>query len=91
MTINKLRGGTSIFLRCAKCGSDDGFIIELKNGRILEVKQIIIERIKATVRVTCAYCNTTWDHVPPLPEPEKKVRHLSPEDLQRLKKLRGPG
>lgn len=52
-------------LRCAKCGSDANFLIETQNGRTLEVKaSLSTERIKATVRVTCTYCNTTWDHVP---------------------------
>ena len=52
-------------LRCSKCGSDAGFLIETQNGRTIEVSgSLSTERIKATVRVTCTYCNTTWDHVP---------------------------
>lgn len=52
-------------LRCAKCGSDAGFLIETQNGRTIEMKaSLSTERIKASVRVTCTYCNTTWDHAP---------------------------
>lgn len=52
-------------LRCSKCGSDAGFLIETQNGRTLEVSgSLSTGRIKASVRVTCTYCNTTWDHVP---------------------------
>jgi DNA-directed RNA polymerase subunit RPC12/RpoP len=52
-------------LRCSKCGSHAGFLIETSNGKTLEVKgQLGVERIQATVRVTCTYCNAVWDHAP---------------------------
>lgn len=52
-------------LRCSKCGSHAGFLIETSNGKTLEIPgQIGVERIKATVRVTCTYCNNLWDHAP---------------------------
>lgn len=52
-------------LRCSKCGSDAGFLVETQAGQSLEVQgNLDQDRIKATVRVTCTYCNTTWDHAP---------------------------
>lgn len=52
-------------LRCSKCGSDAGFLIETSEGKKLEVRgNLDQDRIKATVRVTCTYCNSTWDHAP---------------------------
>ena len=52
-------------LRCSKCGSDSGFLIETQDGRALEIRgNLTTDRIKATVRVTCTYCNSTWDHAP---------------------------
>lgn len=52
-------------LRCSKCGSSAGFLIETSSGQTLDVKGTLgVERIKATVRVTCTYCNSVWDHVP---------------------------
>ncbi len=52
-------------LRCSKCGSDAGFLIETKDGRLLESRRPLpTDRIKSTVRVTCTYCNSKWDHVP---------------------------
>lgn len=52
-------------LRCAKCGSDAGFLVETSSGKTLEVKgNLQTERIKKTVAVTCYYCNNRWDHVP---------------------------
>jgi len=54
-----------LHLRCAKCGSDAGFLIDTKDGRLLEVKsRLPVDRIKATVHVTCTYCNSRWDQVP---------------------------
>jgi hypothetical protein len=51
-------------LRCSKCGSDSGFLIETSHGKTLEVRGTLgVERIHATVRVTCTYCNNLWDHV----------------------------
>jgi DNA-directed RNA polymerase subunit RPC12/RpoP len=53
------------FLRCSKCGSDAGFLIELQDRKILDVKaQLALDRIKKSVLVTCTYCNNRWDHVP---------------------------
>jgi len=53
------------FLRCSKCGSDSGFLIELQDRKVLEVKnQLALDRIKRSVLVTCMYCNNRWDHVP---------------------------
>ncbi len=52
-------------LRCSKCGSDAGFLIETQAGKTMEVRgSLSTDRIKASVRVTCMYCNLTWDHVP---------------------------
>ncbi|MGB1586864.1 MAG: hypothetical protein ACPHID_07460 [Thermoplasmatota archaeon] len=52
-------------LRCSKCGSHSGFLIETSGGQTLDVKGTLgVERIKATVRCTCTYCNNVWDHVP---------------------------
>ncbi len=55
----------SVLLRCAKCGSDSGFLIETQDRKILEVKgNLATDRIKRSVLVTCMYCNNRWDHVP---------------------------
>ncbi len=52
-------------LRCNKCGSDQGFLLETSAGKTVEVKgKLGTDRIKATVLVTCTYCNNRWDHVP---------------------------
>ncbi len=52
-------------LRCSKCGSDAGFLIETREGKKMDIKgNLDQDRIKATVRVTCTYCNSTWDHAP---------------------------
>ncbi|MES2153952.1 MAG: hypothetical protein V4510_02350 [bacterium] len=54
-----------VLLRCAKCGSDAGFLIETSDRKTLEVKgKLPMERILKTVLVTCVYCNNRWDHVP---------------------------
>lgn len=55
----------SVLLRCSKCGSDAGFLIETQDRRTLEVKaKLPLDRIKKAVLVTCTYCNNRWDHVP---------------------------
>ena len=55
----------SLLLRCAKCGSHSGFLIETSDRKTLEVKGSLgLDRIKKAVLVTCTYCNTRWDHVP---------------------------
>lgn len=52
-------------LRCSKCGSDSGFLIETQDRKILEVRNTLsMDRIKKSVLVTCMYCNNRWDHVP---------------------------
>lgn len=52
-------------LRCSKCGSDSGFLIETSTGSTLTVKgKLPSDRIRNTVHVTCTYCNAVWDHVP---------------------------
>lgn len=52
-------------LRCSKCGSDAGFMIETQAGKTLEVKgRLPQDRIKKTVGITCYYCNNRWDHAP---------------------------
>lgn len=54
-----------VLLRCSKCGSDAGFLIETSDKKTLVVKgKLPLERILKTVLVTCTYCNTRWDHVP---------------------------
>lgn len=54
-----------MMLRCSKCGSDRGFLVETADGRKLEVLgQLGTERIRKSVLVTCEYCNNRWDHVP---------------------------
>ncbi|MEA3136540.1 MAG: hypothetical protein QOC71_821 [Thermoplasmata archaeon] len=55
----------SLLLRCAKCGSHSGFLIETQDRKTLEVKGSLgLDRIKKAVLVTCTYCNNRWDHVP---------------------------
>jgi hypothetical protein len=52
-------------LRCSKCGSDAGFLIQTSDKKVLEVPgKLSVDRIKKTVLVTCTYCNNNWDHVP---------------------------
>jgi DNA-directed RNA polymerase subunit RPC12/RpoP len=54
-----------VLLRCSKCGSDAGFLIETADRKTLEVSgRLQMDRIKKTVLVTCTYCNNRWDHVP---------------------------
>jgi len=54
-----------VLLRCSKCGSDAGFLIETGDRKTLEVKgKLPMERILKSVLVTCTYCNNRWDHVP---------------------------
>ena len=54
-----------LLLRCSKCGSDAGFLIETQGRKVLEVKgRLPLDRIKKAVLVTCTYCNNRWDHVP---------------------------
>ena len=74
-----------VLLRCSKCGSDAGFLIETADRKTLEVKaKLPMERILKTVLVTCTYCNNRWDHVPIslkgpedefAPRPERKIVH----------------
>ena len=55
----------SLLLRCAKCGSDSGFLIETQDRKTLDVKgRLPVDRIKKAVLVTCTYCNNRWDHAP---------------------------
>lgn len=55
----------SLLLRCAKCGSHSGFLVETQERKTLEVKgSLSLDRIKKAVLVTCTYCNNRWDHVP---------------------------
>ena len=52
-------------LRCGKCGSDAGFLIETQDRKTLPVKgKLPLDRIKKAVLVTCTYCNNRWDHAP---------------------------
>lgn len=54
-----------MMLRCSKCGSDQGFLIETQGGKAIEVKgRLSTDRIVKSVLVTCTYCNNRWDHVP---------------------------
>jgi DNA-directed RNA polymerase subunit RPC12/RpoP len=54
-----------MMLRCAKCGSDAGFLVETRDGRTLEVRgQLGTDRIKRNVLATCTYCNHRWDQGP---------------------------
>lgn len=54
-----------VLLRCAKCGSDAGFLIETQDRKTLNVQgRLPLDRIKKTVLVTCTYCNNRWDHAP---------------------------
>lgn len=56
---------SNILLRCSKCGSDAGFLIETQDRKTLPVKgKLPLERIMKAVLVTCTYCNNRWDHVP---------------------------
>lgn len=55
----------SLLLRCAKCGSHSGFLVETQDRKTLTVKGSLgLDRIKKAVLVTCTYCNNRWDHVP---------------------------
>ena len=55
----------SVLLRCSKCGSDSGFLVETSDRKTLQVPgRLPTDRIKKTVLVTCTYCNNRWDHVP---------------------------
>ena len=55
----------SLLLRCSKCGSDSGFLIETQDRKVLDVKgRLPVDRIKKAVLVTCTYCNNRWDHAP---------------------------
>ncbi|MGB1698187.1 MAG: hypothetical protein ACPHK8_07285 [Thermoplasmatota archaeon] len=52
-------------LRCNKCGSSEGFLIETQDGKELPIKgRLNVDRILKTVHVTCTYCNNDWSHVP---------------------------
>ncbi|HLF16771.1 MAG TPA: hypothetical protein VI796_05000 [Candidatus Thermoplasmatota archaeon] len=73
-----------VLLRCAKCGSDAGFLVQTADNKVLEVKgKLPTDRIKRTVLITCVYCNNRWDHVPitlrdksledVVPSPERQV------------------
>lgn len=54
-----------MLLRCSKCGSHAGFLIETQDGRTLEVAgNLDTRRIRRDVLVTCTYCDHRWDHVP---------------------------
>ncbi len=62
---SRLKGLIMVNLRCSKCGSDAGFLIETQAGKTMDVRgSLSTDRIKASVRVTCLYCNLTWDHAP---------------------------
>lgn len=64
-----------VCLRCSKCGSDAGFLIETKDKRVLDVKgRLPLDRVRNSVLVTCTYCNNRWDQVP--------VRLVVPEALE---------
>ena len=55
----------SVLLRCSKCGSDSGFLIETQDRRTIQVPgRLPTDRIKKAVLVTCTYCNNRWDHAP---------------------------
>jgi hypothetical protein len=65
MTIHYGDPQMSLLLRCAKCGSHSGFLVETQDRKTLEVKgSLSLDRIKKAVLVTCTYCNNRWDHVP---------------------------
>ena len=52
-------------LRCSRCGSSEGFLIETQGGKTLDIKgSLSVDRILKTVHVNCTYCNTHWDNVP---------------------------
>jgi len=54
-----------VLLRCSKCGSDAGFLVETQDRKVLEVRgHLSTDRIKRAVLVTCTYCNNRWDHAP---------------------------
>ena len=54
-----------VLLRCSKCGSDSGFLIETQDRKTMEVRNPIhTDRIKKTVLCTCTYCNNRFDFVP---------------------------
>lgn len=72
-----------VLLRCSKCGSDTGFLIETHDKDVLEIEgRLQTDRIKATVLVTCTYCNARWDQVPA--RLEDASRETAPHEMGRL-------
>jgi hypothetical protein len=52
-------------IRCSKCGSDAGFLVETADRKVLDVKgKLAMDRIMKSVLLTCTYCNNRWDFVP---------------------------
>ncbi len=69
-------------LRCSKCGSDSGFIIQTQSGGTLEVPgKLSTDRIRKSVLVTCTYCNKSWDYVP-LSVHDKRLDDLTQKTVQ---------
>ncbi len=68
-------------LRCSKCGSDSGFMLQTHGGKTLEVSRPLpLDRIRASVLVTCTYCNYKWDQVPiriTMPDLDERVHAAS--------------
>lgn len=70
-----------VLLRCSKCGSDAGFLVETADRKVLEVRgKLPTERIKRTVLVTCTYCNNRWDHVPMVLVDKSLEEPFAPKD-----------
>ena len=71
----------SILLRCSKCGSHAGFLIETQDRKTLDVKgSLQLDRIKKAVLVTCTYCNNRWDHVPMVLVDKSLEEPFAPKD-----------
>lgn len=74
-----------VLLRCSKCGSDAGFLIQTSDKKVLEVSgKLAVDRIKKTVLVTCTYCNNNWDHVPISLTDKSMIQAMSEMNGQRL-------
>ncbi|MEK6985543.1 MAG: hypothetical protein AABX89_04075 [Candidatus Thermoplasmatota archaeon] len=74
-----------VLLRCSKCGSDAGFLIQTSDKKVLEVSgKLAVDRIKKSVLVTCTYCNNNWDHVPISLTDKSMIQAMSEMNGQRL-------
>ena len=77
---------TTITLRCTKCGSDAGFLIESQDKKVLPIKgKLSLDSIKKTVLVTCTYCNNRWGQAPLslLKRESRESKHKELREIER--------